>query len=107
MVYFLFTKFLKFQTKGIAAVLEGLDTVTKVSVNGQIALTSTNMFLEHYVDVRKLLKVGQNTIDIMFQSPVEYANQAAKTFEVRLLYNASRKTSKVYQHCKRFRAAVS
>ncbi len=52
---------------------EGLDTYAKVQLNGVDILQSDNMFLEHKVEVKSLLKVGQNHLEIRFDSPIERA----------------------------------
>ena len=49
---------------------DGLDTVAKVSLNGQVILESDNMFIPHRVDVKGKLKgkSGENELYIVFES---------------------------------------
>ncbi|WP_319500509.1 glycoside hydrolase family 2 protein [uncultured Draconibacterium sp.] len=49
---------------------EGLDTYADVSVNGEKVLSADNMFREWQVDVKDLLKEGDNEIHIVFRSPI-------------------------------------
>ena len=46
------------QHKVVQLVMEGLDTVATVSVNGRIILTTDNMFRRYIVDVKDVMKVG-------------------------------------------------
>jgi beta-mannosidase len=62
-----------------ALVVEGLDTVAEVRLNGQLVLTAANVHRRWRVDVSGALKPGANTIEILFQSPVrEAAARAAR-----------------------------
>ncbi|KAJ4376330.1 hypothetical protein N0V83_001613 [Neocucurbitaria cava] len=47
---------------------EGLDTFASVYLNGELVLTSENMFIEHRVDVTGQLQSDENTLDIIFES---------------------------------------
>jgi beta-mannosidase len=62
-----------------ALVVEGLDTVAEVRLNGQLVLMAANVHRRWRVDVSGALKPGANTIEILFQSPVrEAAARAAR-----------------------------
>jgi beta-mannosidase len=52
-------------------VFEGLDTYADVYVNETLVLHSDNMFRHWRVPVKTLLKVGPNTLRIVFHSPIE------------------------------------
>ncbi len=53
-------------------VLDGLDTVATVRVNGVVVLESENMFHRHRVPVREALKPGVNEIAVHFGSAMHY-----------------------------------
>ena len=52
---------------------DGLDTIARVTVNGQVIGETANMYVAHRFDVRALLSVGENTISVLFTSPVNHA----------------------------------
>lgn len=53
-------------------VLDGLDTVATVRVNGVVVLESENMFHRHRVPVRDVFKPGSNEITVHFGSALHY-----------------------------------
>lgn len=57
---------------------DGLDTYAEVLLNGKKILSANNMFRTWKVDVKKLLKIGQNKIEITFASAVSKGKEAAK-----------------------------
>ncbi|WP_203532632.1 beta-mannosidase [Draconibacterium halophilum] len=50
---------------------EGLDTYADVFVNGEKVLSADNMFREWQIDVKNLLKEGENEMHIVFRSPIK------------------------------------
>lgn len=59
---------------GIAElVIEGLDTVAEVSVNGMVVLRAANAFRRWRVPIAGMLRAGANTIEICFKSAVHEA----------------------------------
>ncbi len=58
--------------------LEGLDTYATVYLNNTLVLEANNMFRTWKIDVKKLLKVGQNELKIVFTSSVNEAKEEAK-----------------------------
>ena len=50
---------------------KGLDTYASVYLNEQLILNADNMFVSHKVSCKKLLKQGNNTLRIIFESPIE------------------------------------
>ena len=58
-------------------VLEGVDTVSTVYINDQIVGQTDNQFVRYKYDLKKVLKKGQNSIRIAFQSAPLYAKQKA------------------------------
>jgi beta-mannosidase len=65
-------------------VLEGLDTVAEIRLNGVLVLSAANAFRRWRVDVSAHLKRGRNEIAILFRSPVREAaaRQAAMPFYI-------------------------
>ena len=59
--------------QNVQLVFKGLDTYAEVFLNGKSILSSDNMFLEHRIDVKSLLKKGKNEIRIVFISPLKAA----------------------------------
>ena len=60
-------------------VFDGLDTFADVSLNGAPLLTTDNMFRAYTADVEGRLHVGENTLTILFHSPINTtAPQVAK-----------------------------
>jgi len=57
---------------------DGLDTFAEVYLNGTKILSANNMFRTWKVDVKKLLKIGQNKLEISFLSAVNKGKEAAK-----------------------------
>ena len=47
---------------------DGLDTVATVLLNDDVVLTSDNMFVPHEVDVTGALRVGENALEVRFES---------------------------------------
>lgn len=54
-------------------VCDGLDTLADVRFNGQILGTTDNMFRTWEWDVKRLLREGENRLEIHFHSPAAYA----------------------------------
>ncbi len=65
-------------------ILDGLDTVAEVSINGRQVLCAQSSFRQYVVDVSGVLQVGRNKITITFRSSVLEAHkrQAAQPFHV-------------------------
>lgn len=56
----------------VTLVFEGLDTLAEVTLNGQPVLKANNMHRTWRVDVRNVLRSGENEISILFRSPNRY-----------------------------------
>jgi len=56
--------------KAVQLFCGGLDTYALIMINGRRAGVTSNMFVEHRLNVKRLLKEGKNTIEILFDSPV-------------------------------------
>lgn len=57
---------------------DGLDTYATIYLNNTLVLQANNMFRTWKIDVKKLLKVGQNELKIVFTSSVNKAKEEAK-----------------------------
>ncbi|HXY04146.1 MAG TPA: glycoside hydrolase family 2 protein [Terriglobales bacterium] len=60
-------------------VIEGLDTFAEVYLNGQAVLRADNMFRRWRIAAKPLLKSGENSLRIVFHSPVKYMLPYAKS----------------------------
>ncbi|XP_064073932.1 beta-mannosidase [Vanessa tameamea] len=59
-------------------VLEGVDTVAYIELNGiPIGLTK-NMFVRYVFDVKTYLKEGENKLTFNFESPIDYAKNRSR-----------------------------
>ena len=53
----------------VQLVAEGLDTFAAIRLNGKLVGETANMFVEHRLEVKRYLRPGKNTIEILFDSP--------------------------------------
>jgi beta-mannosidase len=60
----------------VQLVLHGLDTFAQVRLNGNTVLEADNMFRSWVVDVKGALRIGENTLEILFRSPLQPALDA-------------------------------
>lgn len=51
---------------------EGLDTLADIRVNGQFVAHTENMHRTYSFDIKPYVRIGQNTIHIVFASPSKY-----------------------------------
>lgn len=58
------------ERENLEIVFEGLDTYAKVYLNEQLILNADNMFRTWRVDAKPALKAGDNTLRILFRSPI-------------------------------------
>lgn len=67
------------QNKHVELLFEGLDTYAKVYLNGKEVLSANSMFRSWSIDAKSQLKVGNNSIKIIFESAVKRGKaEAAK-----------------------------
>ena len=59
---------------------DGLDTITTVSLNGEILGETISMHREWEFDVTDKLKEGENVLHILFHSPLKYIEEAYKKY---------------------------
>src|SRR5690625_3761798 len=77
-------------------VLDGLDTVTTIALNGRELGDTANMHRSYRFDVRHALEQGTNTLVVSFRSALEYAEEQQEALGARPHvnthpYNAIRK----------------
>ena len=65
-------------------VFDGLDTYADVFLNGSKILSASNMFLQHRIPVKGLLKADSNELRIYFQSALTAAMAAVQSNPLRL-----------------------
>ena len=63
--------------QNIELVFDGLDTCAQVYLNGNLLLTSDNMFRTYRLNTKPYLKVGDNQLRIVFTSPIQEAEKIA------------------------------
>ena len=49
---------------------EGLDTLARISVNGQLVAETDNMHRQYRLDVGEVLRPGENELEVLFLSPI-------------------------------------
>lgn len=73
---------------GWCLVLDGLDTVATVMVNGQTVLQASNVFRVWRVDLKSIAKSGENTLEIHLKSPVTAAAELQESMPFFVPYHA-------------------
>jgi beta-mannosidase len=63
----------------VLLVCHGLDTLATVSINGVEIAKTDNMYRTYEWDVKSYLQVGNNQIDITFDSPLAYVRMKRET----------------------------
>lgn len=59
-----------FERDSLFLVMKGLDSYADIRLNDKELLSTDNMFREYRVSVKKLLKPGENKLEIVFRSPL-------------------------------------
>ena len=67
------------QKRVIQLILEGLDSYAFIYINDMLIFTNDNMYQRNFVEIKKFLKKGTNTISIAFPSKTKWADDTAKT----------------------------
>ncbi len=55
----------------IELVFKGLDTYAKIYINDKFVITTDNMFIEWIIDCKEYLKVGENKLRVILESPIK------------------------------------
>lgn len=63
--------------QNIELVFDGLDTCAQVYLNGNLLLTSDNMFRTYRLNAKPYLKAGDNQLHVVFTSPIQGAERIA------------------------------
>jgi beta-mannosidase len=63
--------------QNIELVFDGLDTCAQVYLNGNLLLTSDNMFRTYRLNAKPYLKAGDNQLRVVFTSPIQGAEKIA------------------------------
>ncbi|PNR95931.1 glycoside hydrolase [Petrotoga sp. 9PWA.NaAc.5.4] len=74
-------------------VLEGVDTLANIYVNGQYVGKTEDMFIEYRFNVKKYLKVGENSIKVEILSPIDIPTRLEKNYGK---LHAGEETARVY-----------
>lgn len=61
-------------------VAEGLDTYAQLFLNGKKVAQTSNMFVQHRFDVKAFLQSGENTIEVIFDSPLIRSKSFEKNY---------------------------
>lgn len=48
-----------------------MDTVATISINGEVIGTTENMFRRYIFDIKPILQLGSNNIEVSFESAAE------------------------------------
>ena len=79
--------------------LEGVDTISRIELNGKVLGSTWNMFVEYSFEIPKgLLQETDNLITISIVSPVSYANKAAFDYIKREKYPVPPTSRSALQH---------
>lgn len=62
----------------IDLVMTGIDTLSSVKLNGEEIASTDNAFRTYRIYIKKYLKIGDNTLEILLLSPVNYVKQINK-----------------------------
>lgn len=54
---------------------DGLDTIAEITVNGFEVASTDNMHRRYAFDVKSLLQQGENTVHVLFHSPIKYIEE--------------------------------
>jgi len=57
--------------RNVELIAEGLDTYAKIYCNGKSIGKTEDMFIPHRLPIKRALKAGKNTLEIIFDSPVD------------------------------------
>ena len=68
----------------IDLVFEGLDTYSEVILNNQPVFSSDNMFVTYEKEVKSLLLVGENKLEVRFTSPINQNRDRVNKYPYKL-----------------------
>lgn len=65
------------EKENVNIVFEGLDTFATIVINDILVGESQNMFVQYIFNVKNVLKIGDNKIEVRFLSPIEVSAKVA------------------------------
>jgi beta-mannosidase len=68
------------QDDNIEIEFEGLDTYAEVKLNGALIISANNMFRTWKADIKQLLRVGENILEVQFTSPINYNKEKYENY---------------------------
>jgi beta-mannosidase len=72
------------ENKHIELVFDGLDTYAGVYLNDSLILTADNMFRQWHIEVKTLLRKGDNNLEVHFEAPEKIEQQKASQLPYQL-----------------------
>jgi len=72
------------QNQTATIVFEGLDTYAYVFLNDSLILRTDNMFVKWETEINSILKLGDNSLRLVFKNPIEINEQKAKKLNYKL-----------------------
>ena len=85
----------------VELVFEGLDTYAEVRLNDSLVLNADNMFRQWRIDIKRYLKDGENTLDIIFKSPISVNLPRYNQFPYTLPSGCETVETKVYPYTRK------
>ena len=82
----------------IELVFEGIDTYAEIFLNDSLILTTDNMFRKWKFDCKKIIKLGNNTINVKIYSPLKKQKELLKNSKYKLLSGEQTITRKANFH---------
>lgn len=73
-----------FEQDSIFLVMKGLDSYADIMLNDMHLLSTDNMFREYRISVARLLKKGENKLEILFRSPLSINKEKAAALPYQL-----------------------
>ena len=59
--------------ENVELVFEGIDTLSDIRLNGRYLGSTEDMFLEYRFNIKDVLKIGKNVLEVHIKSPVREA----------------------------------
>ncbi len=87
-----------YKNKQIWLLFPGLDTYTRIYINGKQIAQTNDFFKSYYFDIKKYLKPGKNQIIVQFYPPIEKTKQFYKSLKLKTHYNPLSILRKPYFH---------
>ncbi len=74
-------------------VLEGVDTLSNIYLNDNFVGETEDMFIEYRFDIKKYLKIGENSLRVEIKSPIDLPKRFEKNYGK---LHAGEETARVY-----------